>query len=179
MLIDTPCELPRDTENNIDTLSGIFNRTTGTYKFYWFLSILDLVCLRKMTQFTDRQIIPLMCSSCFQTKYRRKVMTGDILGEVITTLTEAAEKIGCKIIEISGQADHIHLLVSFPTSLSIASLVNTLKTVSSRMIRSRHLGILQGGKTGLFWSRSYFAATAGGVTLEILKQYIETQRCQD
>lgn len=65
MLIDTPCELPRDTENNIDTLSGIFNRTTGTYKFYWFLSILDLVCLRKMTQFTDRQIIPLMIAKAW------------------------------------------------------------------------------------------------------------------
>ncbi|MFR6358845.1 MAG: transposase [Sutterella wadsworthensis] len=43
------------------------------------------------------------------------------------------------------------------------------------MIRSKYPNILHGGRTGLFWSRSYFAATAGGVTLDVLKQYVENQ----
>ena len=111
----------------------------------------------------------------FTTKYRRKVMTPEILEEMKISLSLAAQKIGCQTVEINGEADHIHLLLLFPPTLSISSLVNTLKAVSSRMIRARYPGILQGGKTGLFWSRSYFAATAGGVTLDILKQYVEKQ----
>ena len=115
----------------------------------------------------------------FTTKYRRKVMTPEILEEMKISLSLAAQKIGCQTVEINGEADHIHLLLLFPPTLSISSLVNTLKAVSSRMIRSRYPGILQGGKTGLFWSRSYFAATAGGVTLDILKQYVEKQGVKD
>lgn len=106
-------------------------------------------------------------------------MTPEILEEMKISLSLAAQKIGCQTVEINGEADHIHLLLLFPPTLSISSLVNTLKAVSSRMIRSRYPGILQGGKTGLFWSRSYFAATAGGVTLDILKQYVEKQGAKD
>ena len=89
----------------------------------------------------------------FTTKYRRKVMTPEILAEVIGSMRETATKIGCTIIEI----------------------VNSLKAVSSRMIRQKHPNILEGGKTGLFWTRSYFAATTGGVTIDILKRYVESQ----
>ena len=81
----------------------------------------------------------------------------------------------CNPMEINGEADHIHILLSYPPSLSVSSIVNALKTVSSRMIRSRYPNILQGGRTGLFWSRSYFAASAGGVTLDVLKHYVEQQ----
>ena len=109
----------------------------------------------------------------FTTKYRRKVMTPEILDEMKTT--ETAVKLGCTPLEINGEADHVHLLLRFPADSSVSSIVNSLKTVSSRMIRKNHPDILHGGRTGLFWSRSYFAATAGGVTLEVLKTYVEKQ----
>lgn len=111
----------------------------------------------------------------FTTKYRRKVMTPPILEEMKATLRETAEKIGCRVQEINGEADHIHLLLMFPADMSVSSMVNALKTVSSRMIRKNHPDILQGGRTGLFWSRAYFAATTGGVTIDILKRYVESQ----
>lgn len=111
----------------------------------------------------------------FTTKYRRKVMAPEVLNDIKKCLREAADKVGCNVIELNGEEDHVHVLVSFPPSLNISSLVNVLKSVSSRMVRSKYPGILHGGKTGLFWSRSYFAATAGGVTLDILKRYVQQQ----
>ena len=63
----------------------------------------------------------------------------------------------------------------FPADMSESAMVNSLKTVSSRMIRKNHPDILQGGRTGLFWSRAYFAATTGGVTIDVLKRYVESQ----
>lgn len=111
----------------------------------------------------------------FTTKYRRKVMTPPILEEMKVTLRKTAEKIGCTVKEINGEEDHIHLLLLFPADMSISSMVNSLKTVSSRTIRKNHPNILHGGNTGLFWSRSYFAATAGGVTVDVLTRYVESQ----
>lgn len=111
----------------------------------------------------------------FTTKYRRKVMTPDVLEEIKNVLIATARKIECEPIEVNGEADHIHILLRIPPTLSVSSVVNALKTVSSRLIRSKYPNILHGGKTGLFWSRSYFAASAGGVTIDILKKYVEQQ----
>ena len=111
----------------------------------------------------------------FTTKYRRKVMTSEILAEVMQNLHETAEKIGCIVVDMNGEADYVHLQLIFPTDLSIASIVNSLKSISSRFIRKQHPDILQEGKTGLFWSRSYFAATTGNVTDETLNAYIDAQ----
>ena len=87
----------------------------------------------------------------FTTKYRRKVMTPPILEEMKVTLWETAEKIGCTVKEINGEEDHIHLLLLFPADMSISSMVNSLKTVSSRTIRKNHPNILHGGNTGPFF----------------------------
>lgn len=130
-----------------------------------------------MTDYERRRhsVTKLCVHLVFTTKYRRKVMTPVILDEIKDTLTQTAAKIGCTPVEINGEADHVHLLLAYPPSLSVSSIVNALKTVSSRMIRSKYPDFLHAGKTGLFWSRSYFAASAGGVTLEVLRQYVEQQ----
>lgn len=152
-----------------------YSRIIENYTIYSHLAV-------SMFEDFDRRrhsVTKLCVHLVFTTKYRRKVMSAEILEEVKFSVQNAAEKIGCRVLDINGEADHIHILLLFPTSLSIASIVNTLKTVSSRMIRSNHPGILHGGKTGLFWSRSYFAATAGDVTLDILKTYVEKQGCKE
>jgi len=46
-----------------------------------------------------------------------------------------AEKMGFQLMELNGEADHVHLLVEYPPTLSVSSLVNHLKGVSSRMLR--------------------------------------------
>lgn len=120
-------------------------------------------------------VTKLIVHLVFTTKYRRKVMNAQVLATVIDTVRETAIKIGCEPIEINGEADHLHILISFTPNHSIASIVNSLKTVSSRVVRKEFPGILTGNHTGLFWSRSYFAATAGGVTIDILRQYVESQ----
>lgn len=102
-------------------------------------------------------------------------MTPDVLEEIKNVLIATARKIECEPIEVNGEVDHIHILLRIPPTLSVSSVVNALKTVSSRLIRSKYPNILHGGKTGLFWSRSYFAASAGGGTIDILKKYVEQQ----
>ena len=71
----------------------------------------------------------------------------------------------------------MHLLVTYPPKVAIAKLVNSLKGVSSRLIRSKgYPSIERSLWGGSLWSPSYFAASCGGAPLAIVRQYIEEQK---
>jgi REP element-mobilizing transposase RayT len=40
-----------------------------------------------------------------------------------------------QLVEINGEAEHVHLLINYPPKHSVSSLVNSLKGVSSRLLR--------------------------------------------
>lgn len=102
-------------------------------------------------------------------------MTRDVLAYTIDTLRYEAEKIGCAPIEITGEADHIHLLLRFPPDLSATKAVCLLKSRSSGAVLKKFPSLRTYSDSGSFWSTSYFAASAGGVTIETLEKYVRNQ----
>ena len=85
-----------------------------------------------------------------------------------------------ELVEFDGEDDHVHLLVVYPPKLSVSVLVNTLKGVSSRLIRkAKHPSIQKKLWGGHLWSPSYFAASCGGAPISIIRQYIEQQQTPD
>jgi putative transposase len=82
-----------------------------------------------------------------------------------------------ELIEFNGDEDHVHLMIHYPPTVEISKLVNSLKGVSSRLLRKEfwpHLRKYLWGNR--LWSPSYFAASCGGAPLEIVKQYIANQK---
>ncbi len=79
--------------------------------------------------------------------------------------------------EFDGERDPVHLLITYPPKVAISRLVNSLKGVSSRLIRKKHCPppIERALWGGSLWSPSYFAGSAGGAPLSIIRQYIEQQ----
>ena len=78
--------------------------------------------------------------------------------------------------EFNGEKDHVHLLVNYPPKVSISKLVNSLKGVSSRMLRKANYPSVQKALWGNhLWSPSYFAGSCGGASLDVIKRYIEQQ----
>ncbi|MCL4461329.1 MAG: IS200/IS605 family transposase, partial [Nitrospirae bacterium] len=73
----------------------------------------------------------------FVTKYRRDVFTREILHELEAVFASVCRDFGATLVEFDGEDDHVHLLVNYPPSVSVSSLVNSLKGVSSRMIRKK------------------------------------------
>jgi putative transposase len=70
---------------------------------------------------------------------------------------------------------HVHLLIEYQPKIAISSLVNSLKGVSSGLLR-KHLPEMKAHYwKGVLWSPSYFAASCGGVPISIVKQYIQEQ----
>jgi putative transposase len=80
------------------------------------------------------------------------------------------------LVEMDGETDHVHLLVAFPPKVSVSSLVNSLKGVSSRLLKKEHPELLERYWNGTLWTPSYFAASCGGAPIGIIRQYIEQQR---
>lgn len=113
----------------------------------------------------------------FVAKYRRGVFNKVILDELRVIFANTCIDLGAELIEFDGEDDHVHLLVNYPPKLSISVLVNSLKGVSSRLIRkSKHPSIMQKLWGGSLWSPSYFAASCGGAPIAIIRQYIEQQQ---
>ena len=112
----------------------------------------------------------------FVTKYRRVVFTPKILWELKDIFDSVCKDFGCRLVEFDGKDDHVHLLVNYPSKIAISSLVNSLKGVSSRLIRKKNYPSIQKALWGNgLWSPSYFAGSCGGAPLEIVKQYIQQQ----
>ncbi len=115
----------------------------------------------------------------FTTKYRRKLFTGVMIEQLREAFESACVKLECELIEMDGEQDHVHLLIAYPPKLSVSVMVNNLKSISSRMLRLQNTHLTRQSKSAALWSRSYFACTAGGATIETLKAYVESQSTPD
>lgn len=111
----------------------------------------------------------------FVTKYRKKVFTNEILKNLEIIFRDVCQNFETELIEMNGETEHIHLLLNYPPKVSISKLVNSLKGVSSRLIRKQHPELKKSYWKGGLWSPSYFASSCGGAPLSIIKQYIEQQ----
>lgn len=115
----------------------------------------------------------------FTTKYRRRLLDGAMIEQIREAFNSAAESLEVEILEMDGEADHVHILVAYPPKLSISVLVNNLKSTSSRYVRILNTHLRKQSNTGVLWSRSYFACSAGGATIETLKAYVQSQKTPD
>lgn len=113
----------------------------------------------------------------FVTKYRRGVFTKQILDDLKVIFEQVCLDFESELVEFDGEHDHVHLLVNYPPKVSVSKLVNSLKGVSSRMIRQKDYPSIRKKLWGnALWSPSYFAGSCGGAPIAIIKQYIAQQQ---
>jgi len=106
-------------------------------------------------------------------KYRRDVIGGEVdvrLKEIIRGVS--AERNA--LIEAIEMPDQVHLLVVVDPQFGIHRLVKQVKGRSSRLLRQEFPHLTS--RLPTLWTNSYFVATTGGATLEVVKRYVEDQR---
>jgi putative transposase len=111
------------------------------------------------------------------TKYRRQVIDDEIckrLKEIFEYIA-SKDQYKLKIIEFNHDKDHLHILFKAEPKSEISKFINAYKSASSRLIKKEFPRVKEKLWKEYFWSRSFFLATTGGVTLEVLKQYVESQ----
>ena len=111
-------------------------------------------------------------------KYRQKVfVSDDIVSELKSIIDVVSSEYGVDVIEQECGDDHVHILFRAKPTLDFKSYIQAIKGRSARHLRSKFPEILKDRLWGdHFWSPSYFLATTGNVTIDTLKEYVESQR---
>ncbi|WP_256364063.1 IS200/IS605 family transposase [Aquaspirillum sp. LM1] len=112
----------------------------------------------------------------FVAKYRCKVFDSAANYRLRELFTKVCNDFEAQLVEMDGERDHVHLLVSYPPKAPVSALVNSLKGASSRVLRKERPDIAKRfDYKGVLWSPSYFASSCGGAPISIIRQYIEQQ----
>lgn len=110
----------------------------------------------------------------FCPKYRRKVLINGIDQRLKEVFPKIAEEHGFEIMEMEVMPDHVHLLIDCNPRYGIMQCVTDLKWGSAHVLNHEFPEIRK--KIPSIWTRSCFVATVGSVSLEVVKQYIESQK---
>jgi len=111
----------------------------------------------------------------FVTKYRKLVFTSEALDILKDVMQKVCDDFGVELAAFEGEDNHVHLLINYPPKIQLSKLVNSLKGVSSRMLRKQIPSIANRYYKNVLWSPSYFVASCGGAPLSVIKQYVEQQ----
>lgn len=114
----------------------------------------------------------------FVTKYRRGILTGDVLRRIKVVSQGVCADFDVVLKEFNGERDHVHLLIEYPPTVQLSKLVNSLKGVTSWKVREE-FPELQDKIEDALWSPSYFVGSVGGAPISVLRQYIEKQYTPD
>ena len=111
----------------------------------------------------------------FVTKYRKKILKGDIAKRARQLIREICLANEIQIIKGHISLDHIHLLMSYPPRLSVAKLTQYIKGKTSRKLLQEYTELSKMFWGSHIWARGYFAVSTGNVTDEVIAEYIENQ----
>lgn len=108
-------------------------------------------------------------------KYRKPILAHPkvkyVLEEILTGQSQARE---WEVLALEIQPDHLHVFISAPPVWSPSEIVNILKGNSSRQLRLVFPYLKQNIRKSL-WADGYYCGTAGHVSQEQVKRYIEEQ----
>ena len=108
-------------------------------------------------------------------KYRRKVISDEISGYLRATFERIGITYGIELVEWNHDKDHVHVLFKCTPQIALAKFINAYKSVSSRLVKKNYPEIRQYLWKEAFWTKSYCLISTGGVSIDVINQYIERQ----
>ncbi|MEA1909739.1 MAG: IS200/IS605 family transposase [Patescibacteria group bacterium] len=114
------------------------------------------------------------------TKYRYQVLVGDIATRMVELTRQICQENNVEIIRGAiGDGNHVHIYVSIPPYISVSKVVQQVKGKTSRKIMQEYPELKKRYWGRHFWAVGYFSKTAGNVTDEEIKKYIESHGKDD
>ena len=111
------------------------------------------------------------------TKYRKQLLEGSVADDVKQKIFDIANTHGYEIIAMETDKDHIHLLLSYDTTVRVCDIVKIVKQETTYYLWQKYGSFLskQYWKKRMFWSDGYFACSIGEVSSATIQKYIESQ----
>lgn len=108
-------------------------------------------------------------------EHRKNILVGRVAECTKEVLKNILEELGCEPITVEVMSNHVHVFALCPPRHSPAYVANYLKGKSARRVLQRFPELKSESERGKLWSRSYFVATVGNVTADVVKRYVEEQ----
>lgn len=96
----------------------------------------------------------------------------DFLKQKVRKISEGFE---VDVLNIECNEDHFHMIFKAKRTLDMPRYINAIKTITSRETQRNFPEVKEKLWKGFFWSPSYFLATTGQITLNVLKKYVESR----
>lgn len=110
----------------------------------------------------------------FCPRYRRKIFNIPGVEERFKELVRnTCHENGIEILAMECHIDHVHMFVSVLPQMSIPEIMKCVKGGTSNVLRKEFPEL---SKMPSLWTRSYFVSTAGNVSSETIKWYVDTQK---
>ena len=109
----------------------------------------------------------------WSTKYRYKVLVGDVRLRVRDIIRQVCNENGVGIIRGVLSSDHVHMFVSVPPKLALSDLMRLMKGRSSHKVQREFPQLKKRYWGRHFWGRGYFSTTNGAISEDIVLQYLQ------
>ena len=113
------------------------------------------------------------------TKYRKKILVGDIGLRFRDLARQICSDLGVEIIQGVVSRDHVHILISKPPQISESKVVQKIKGKTSYKLQREFPSLRKQYWGQRMWARGYFAVATGNVTDEMIREYIEKHTDKD
>lgn len=110
------------------------------------------------------------------TKYRYKVLTGDIQKRCRELLIQVCDTEDVRILSGVVSKDHVHMHIEYPPSVSISNLVKRLKGRASRLLQKEYTELSKRYWGKHLWGIGYGAWSTGNITEEIVQEYLKRHK---
>jgi putative transposase len=112
-------------------------------------------------------------------KYRYRVLKGEVAHEVHNCIQMFCSQLGCDVVELNIQPDHVHLLTLVPPKISISKLLGTVKGRTAIRVFQKFPYLKQKPYWGNhFWAQGYCVDTVG-VDADMIKKYVKYQETKE
>ena len=122
---------------------------------------------------TNTKVSLLNYHFVFCPRYRRKLLVGDVEIRFKELLQEICKSMNLEILAVECDKDHCHLFVNALPTHSPADIMARIKGGTSKKLREEFKNL---SHMVSLWTRSYFVSTAGNVSSETIKRYVEEQK---
>ncbi len=132
--------------------------------------------MAKDYRYGDHSVSRLTVHLVWVTKYRYKVLTGDIQKRCRELLIQVCDTEDVRIINGVVSKDHVHMHIEYPPSLSISNLVKRLKGRSSRLLQKEYSELQRRYWGKHFWAIGYGAWSTGNITEDVVNEYLKRHK---
>ena len=109
------------------------------------------------------------------TKYRHKVLRGEVAERVRAIVREECQKARVDILQGHIAPDHVHVMISIPPHVTLSRLSPRMQGKSSSRLLAAFPHMRKRFWGRQVWARGYFGRSSGNVTHEVIKAYIAQQ----